>query len=161
MVREPRSRQDCFCNTTVDHQRLWTGVHSLAISHNGSIAILHPSVSSDPFSHPTCFLLHMTLIHHCRNETSLYCCPVLSACRDFAQRWHRTCWCTRPCDCLLWFRRTSPSLASSELATHQTLSSDLVIRIPAVFSPQPIGRIGHTGVLIGLVPFVPFLHALE
>ena len=46
-------------------------------------------------------------------------------------------------DCLLWFRRTSPSLASSELATHQTLSSDLVIRIPAVFLHNPSEGLAH------------------
>ena len=138
------------------------GVHSLAISHNGSLStevLSKITTRSGPSCVLLCLLtdfrsrpvlhlsplhiLHMTLVHHRRSRTSLCFCFVLSSCRDFAQRWPRTYGCIRTVHSLLWFGCTSTSPASSEFATPRASSSGLVFRFPFFFLHNSSTGLAH------------------
>ena len=89
-------------------------------------------------------MLHMTLIHHCPSQASLCFCLVLSSCRDFDQRWHSTCCCTRTVDCLVWSGFGARRLHSLQRKTSH--SSDVIFgpgdSVSGCFSPQLIDGIG-------------------
>ena len=127
-------------------------VHSLAISHR---VRFQPNCSARSLqsSGPSCILLcllthfhsrpvfllsplhilHMTLMHHCRSQTSPCFGLVFFSCRDFAQRWPRSCFYTRICRLPARVLIHVAFTRSSERATPRALSSDLVARFLAVF----------------------------